>query len=57
MRTMNRPDLKSADAPVVDDPAAAMQRTIEVTRKALAVPKAKIDAALAKEKTGRHKRK
>jgi hypothetical protein len=54
---MNRPDLKSADAPVVDDPAAAMQRTIEVTRKALAVPKAKIDAALAKEKTGRHKRK
>jgi hypothetical protein len=54
---MNRPNLKSADDRLVDDPAAAMQRTIAAARKALSVPKAKIDAMLAKEKAGKHKHK
>lgn len=54
---MNRPNLKTADEPLVDDPAAAMQRTILAARKALAVPKAKIDAVLAREKAGKSKHK
>jgi hypothetical protein len=45
---MDRPNLKSADEQLVDDPAAAMQRTILATRQALAVPNSKIDATLAR---------
>jgi hypothetical protein len=42
---------------IVSDPDAAMRRTILAARGALAVPKAKIDAAMAKEKNGHAKRK
>jgi hypothetical protein len=48
---------KSATDVIVSDPDAAMRRTILATRGALAVPKAKIDAMLTKEKTGKSKRK
>jgi hypothetical protein len=47
---------KAADFKV-DDPAEAMRRTIRATRAALAVPKAKIDSLMAKEKAGRSGRK
>jgi len=42
---------------IVTDPDAAMRKTILATRGALSVPKAKIDAAMAKEKNGKHKHK
>jgi hypothetical protein len=53
---MKHPHQKNADDQLVSDPAAAMRRTIQATRGALAVPKAKIDAMMAKEKAkGKHK--
>jgi hypothetical protein len=48
---------KSANDVLVTDGAAAMQKTILAARGAMAVPKTKIDAALAREKTGKSKRK
>jgi hypothetical protein len=48
---------KTANDVLVSDPDAAMQRTITATRGAMAIPKSKIDAMLAKEKTAKHKRK
>lgn len=54
---MNRPNFKTASESLVDDAAAAMQKTIQATRQALSVPKAKIDAMLAKEKAGKPRRK
>lgn len=48
---------KTADDVLVTDGAAAMRRTIAATRGALAVPKAKIDAGMAREKTRRAKNK
>lgn len=54
---MNRPNLKTANDTLVDDPDAAMRKTIQVARQALTVPKAKIDAMMAKEKTGKRKHK
>ena len=43
------------DDELVSDGAAAMRKTILATRGALAVPKAKIDAMMAKEKAGKSK--
>ena len=43
------------DDELVSDGAAAMRKTVLATRGALAVPKARIDALLAKEKAGKHK--
>ena len=54
---MKRPHQKTADDVLVTDGAAAMRKTILATRGALAVPKSKIDAEMAKEKSGRAKRK
>jgi hypothetical protein len=48
---------KSATDVLVTDGAAAMRKTVLATRGALAVPKSKIDAMMAKEKAGKHKRK
>jgi hypothetical protein len=48
---------KSANDVLVSDPDAAMRKTILATRGALAVPKSKIDAMLAKEKADKSKRK
>ena len=54
---MTRPTHKSADEPLVDDADEAMRKTILATRQALAVPKPKIDAMLAREKVGKQRRK
>lgn len=54
---MKRSNLKTADDLLVTDGAAAMRKAILATRGALSVPKAKIDAMMAKEKTGRSKRR
>ncbi len=54
---MKHSHLKTADDILVTDGAAAMRNTIQATREALSVPKAKIDAMMAKEKTGRSKRR
>jgi hypothetical protein len=48
---------KSADDQLVSDPAAAMRKTILATRGAITVPKAKVDAMMAKEKAGKGKHK
>ena len=48
---------KSATDVLVTDGAAAMRKTVLATRGALAVPKSKIDAMMAKEKAGKHRRK
>jgi hypothetical protein len=42
---------------IVTDSDAAMRKTILATRGALSVPKSKIDAAMAKEKNGKHRQK
>jgi len=47
---------KSSSDVLVSDPDAAMQRTILAARGAMAVPKAKVDAMMAKEKS-KQKRK
>ena len=54
---MTRPTHKSADEPLVDDADEAMRKTILATRQALAVPKPKIDAMLAREKGNRDARR
>jgi hypothetical protein len=54
---MKRLHTKTATDILVTDGAAAMRKTILATRGALAVPKSKIDAMMAKEKSGRGKRK
>jgi hypothetical protein len=54
---MKRATTKTADDILVSDGAAAMRKTILATRGALAVPKAKIEAEMAKEKTGKSKHK
>jgi hypothetical protein len=54
---MNHHNTKSPDDELVTDGAAAMRKTILATRGALAVPKAKIDAKLAKERNGKAKRR
>ena len=54
---MKQPHQKTVNDVLVSNGAAAMQKTILATRAALAVPKSKIDAMLAKEKSGKHKRK
>jgi hypothetical protein len=54
---MRRPHQKTAEDVLVTDGAAAMRKTILATRAALSVPKAKIDAMMAKEKTGKYRRK
>jgi hypothetical protein len=48
---------KLPDDVLVSDPDAAMQRTIAATRGAMSIPKSKIDAMLAKEKTTKNRRK
>jgi hypothetical protein len=42
---------------IVTDPDAAMRKAVLVTRGALSVPKAKIDAVMAKENNGKQKHK
>jgi hypothetical protein len=54
---MRLPHQKSATDILVTDGAAAMRKTVLATRAAMGVPKAKIDAMMAKEKTGKHRRK
>jgi hypothetical protein len=54
---MSRPRLKPANEQLVDDAAAAMRKTMDAARRALSVPKTKIDAMLAKGKAGKGKRK
>jgi hypothetical protein len=54
---MRQPHQKTATDVLVTDGAAAMRKTVLATRAAMAVPKAKIDAMMAKEKAGKHKRK
>jgi len=41
--TMNRPNLKSADEQIVDDPAAAMDRTRSALKKLIALPKSALE--------------
>jgi len=54
---MKRAHMKHATDVLVTDGAAAMRKTILATRGALAVPKSKIDAMMAREKAGRSRRK
>lgn len=54
---MKQPHHKTADDVLVANGAAAMRKTILATRAAMGVPKAKIDAMMAKDKTGKHRRK
>jgi hypothetical protein len=54
---MKRSHQKAATDILVSDGAAAMRKTILATRGALAIPKSKIDAMMAKERSGRGKRK
>ena len=54
---MKQPHPKTANDVLVTDGAEAMRKTILATRAAMAVPKAKIDAMMAKEKAGKHRRK
>lgn len=41
----------------VSDPTEAMRKTGDAIKRAFAIPKAKIDAMLAKERAAKHKRK
>jgi hypothetical protein len=54
---MKQTQHKSATDVLVTDGAAAMRKTVLAARAAMTVPKAKVDAMMAKEKVGKHKRK
>jgi hypothetical protein len=54
---MEHPHHKTADDQLVTDGAAAMRKTILATRRVMSVPKAKVDAMMAKRKGREGKQK